>query len=168
MVSEYAPNVHGIVCEFGSYEALDQALVAGNEEQELALPCCESVRDGQWLVVTVTVGVESTAVAGRVEDRGHGLCLTFQARDWERLLDFVRGGGPPSQPPAERASTPQPIRARPGTRVLVVDDDSALQGIVGGMLETSGISALSDGSRDEAYGLLAGGAIDLVGLDWEA
>jgi two-component system phosphate regulon response regulator PhoB len=124
------------------------------------------VRDGEWLVVTVTVGVESTSVAGRVEERGRGLCLTFQARDWERLLGFARGGEPPSVPPAERPSVPQPIRARPGTRVLVVDDDSALQGIVGAMLETSGISALSAGSAEEAYGVLSGGPVDLVVLDW--
>jgi two-component system phosphate regulon response regulator PhoB len=165
-VSEYAPNVHGIVCEFASYEALDEALVAGNEEQELALPCCESVRDGQWLVVTVTVGAESTSVAGLVQERGGGLCLTFQTRDWERLLGFARGGEPPSIPPTERASTPQLIRARPGTRVLVVDDDSALQGIVGAMLETSGISALAASSAEEAYGLLTGDCVDLVVLDW--
>lgn len=158
--------MHGIVCEFASYEALDEALVAGHEEQELALPCCESVRDGQWLVVTVTVGAESTSVAGLVEERGSGLCLTFQTRDWERLLGFARGGEPPSIPPTERASTPQLIHARPGTRVLVVDDDSALQGIVGAMLETSGISAVAAGTAEEAYGLLASGAVDLVVLDW--
>jgi two-component system phosphate regulon response regulator PhoB len=158
--------VHGIVCEFASHEALDEALTNGNDEQELALPCRESVRDGEWLVVTVTVGAESTSVAGRVEDRGRGLCLTFQARDWERLVGFARGGEPPSIPPTERASTPQPIRARPGTRVLVVDDDSAVQSIVGAMLETSGISALAAGSAEEAYGMLTVGAVDLVVLDW--
>src|SRR6185503_11531152 len=115
MVSEYAPNVHGIVCEYATYEALDEALVAGNDEQELALPCREAVRDGEWLVVTVTVAAESTSVAGRVEERGRGLCLTFQTRDWERLLGFARGGEPPSIPPTERASVPQLVRARPGT-----------------------------------------------------
>jgi len=158
--------LNGIVCEFASYDALDEALLTGNEEQELPLPCCEAVRDGEWLVVTITVGAESTSVAGRVEERGRGLSLTFQTRDWERLLGFARGGAPPSIPPTERASTPQLVRARPGTRVLVVDDDSALQGIVGAMLQTSGISPLSAGSAEEAYGLLSGGAVDLVVLDW--
>lgn len=165
-MSEYAPNVHGIVCEFASYDALDEALIAGNEEQELALPCREQVRDGEWLVVTISVGTESTSVAGRVEERGRGLCLTFQARDWERLLGFAQGGAPPSIPPTERANVPHPVRARPGTRVLVVDDDRALHGILGAMFETSGIAALSAGSAEEAYGLLAGDAVDLVVLDW--
>jgi two-component system phosphate regulon response regulator PhoB len=158
--------VNGIVCEFASYHALDQALAAGNDEQELSLPCREEVRDGEWLVVTVTVGVESTSVAGRVEERGRGLCLTFQTRDWERLQGFARGGEPPSIPPTDRTSTPQLVRARPGTRVLVVDDDSALQSIVGAMLETSGISAMSAGSAEEAYGMLGGAKVDLVVLDW--
>jgi two-component system phosphate regulon response regulator PhoB len=166
LVSEYAPNVQGIVCEFASYEALDEALMAGNDEQELRCPCREAVRDGDWLVVIITVGSESTSVACRVEDRGHGLCLTFQSRDWERLLGFARGGEPPSIPPTERANTPTPIRAQPGTRVLVVDDDNALQGIVGAMLETSGISAVAAGSAEEAYGLLAGDGVDLLVLDW--
>lgn len=158
--------MNGIVCEFASYDELDEALSAGNDEQELGLPCCEEVRDGEWLVVTVTVGAESTSVAGRVEERGRGLCLTFQARDWDRLHGFARGGEPPSIPPTDRASTPKLVRARPGTRVLVVDDDSALQGIVGAMLETSGISPLSAGSAEEAYGLLSGDNVDLVVLDW--
>jgi two-component system phosphate regulon response regulator PhoB len=34
------------------------------------------------------------------------------------------------------------------------------------MLETSGISALSAGSAEEAYGMLTGANVDLVVLDW--
>jgi two-component system phosphate regulon response regulator PhoB len=61
---------------------------------------------------------------------------------------------------------PHPVRAAPGTRVLVVDDDSAVQSIVGTMLEASGISALGAGSAEEAWSTLAKVEIDLIVLDW--
>ncbi|HEY3498965.1 MAG TPA: response regulator transcription factor [Polyangiaceae bacterium] len=158
--------MRGIVCEFHDYTALEHALHKGRDEQDLELPCCEAVRDGEWLVVTVTVGDESTSVAGRVEERGSGLRLTFEERDWGRLVGFADQEGPPSVPPPERASIPHPVRAAPGTRVLVVDDDSAVQSIVGTMLEASGISALGAGTAEEAWKTLCDSAVDLVVLDW--
>jgi two-component system phosphate regulon response regulator PhoB len=158
--------VRGIVCEFNTYAALEHALHKGRDEQDLELPCCEAVRDGEWLVVTIIVGDESTSVAGRVEERGNGLRLTFEERDWGRLVGFADEGGPPSFPPAERPSLPHPVRAAPGTRVLVVDDDSAVQSIVGTMLEASGISALCAGTAEEAWTTLTVASVDLVVLDW--
>ena len=158
--------MRGIVCEYNSYAALEHALHDSGDEKDLALPCCEAVRDGEWLVVTITVGDESTSVAGRVAERGSGLRLTFEDRDWGRLIGFVDEGGPPSLPPSERPSIPHPVRAAPGTRVLVVDDDSAVQSIVGTMLEASGISALGAGSAEEAWTALKAADVDLVVLDW--
>jgi two-component system, OmpR family, phosphate regulon response regulator PhoB len=158
--------LRGIVCEYQDYQALEAALHAGRDEQDLELPCCEAVRDGEWLVVTVTVGDESTSVAGRVEERGSELRLTFEERDWGRLVGFAGEGGPPSVPPEERRRLPHPVRAAPGTRVLVVDDDRAVQNIVGTMLEASGISALGAGTAEEAWTTLTASNIDLVVLDW--
>lgn len=157
--------MRGIVCEFPSFATLDKAIAEGKQEQEIDLPCCEAVRDGEWLVVTVVVGSESTAIAGRAEDRGHGLRLTFTERDWQRLEEFSEDGGPPSLPP-ENPSLPHPVQAAPGTRVLIVDDDLSLQTIVGTMLEASGISAVRAGSAEEAYDVLAMTPVDLLVLDW--
>jgi two-component system, OmpR family, phosphate regulon response regulator PhoB len=158
--------VRGIVCEFSSYTDLEHALQHGRDEQELELPCCEAVRDGEWLVVTISVGDESTTVAGRVEERGSGLRLTFETRDWGRLRGFVEDGGPPSIQPNDRPSIPHPVCAAPGTRVLVVDDDRAVQTIVTTMLEASGMSALHAGSAEEAWSRLSADNVDLVVLDW--
>lgn len=158
--------MRGIVCEFPSFASLDKAIGEGKQEQEIDLPCCEAVSDGEWLVVTVTVGAESTAIAGRAEDRGHGIRLTFTARDWQRLEEFSEDGGPPSLPPESPASLPHPVHAAPGTRVLVVDDDLSLQTIVGTMLEASGISAVRAGSAEEAYDVMAMTPVDLLVLDW--
>jgi two-component system, OmpR family, phosphate regulon response regulator PhoB len=158
--------VRGIVCEFPTFATLDQALAEGKREQEIDLPCCEAVTDGEWLVVTVIVGAESTAIASRAEDRGHGVRLTFTERDWQRLHEFSEDGGPPSLPPVSPASIPHPVHAEPGTRVLIVDDDLSLQTIVGTMLEASGISAVRAGSAEEAYDVMAMAPVDLLVLDW--
>jgi two-component system phosphate regulon response regulator PhoB len=164
-VAEYCP-VRGIVCEFKSYTALERVLEQGRDERDFDMPHCDAVRDGEWLVVTVVVGDESTSIAGRVDERGDGFRLAFEARDWERLHGFVEQGGPPSIRPAERANEPHPVCAAPGTRVLVVDDDSAQQTIVGAMLQASGISALSVGSAEEALQALESTPIHLLVLDW--
>jgi two-component system phosphate regulon response regulator PhoB len=158
--------LRGIVCEFKSYSALEQVLEQGSEERDLEMPSCEAVRDGEWLVVTVVVGQESTTVAGRVDEHGEGFRLAFEERDWERLQGFADEAAPPSIPPTERANVPHPVRAAPGTRVLVVDDDSAQQAIVGSMLEASGISAVSVGSAEEALQTLTTTTVDLLVLDW--
>jgi two-component system phosphate regulon response regulator PhoB len=158
--------LRGIVCEFKSYSALEEVLERGSDERDLAMPSCEAVRDGEWLVVTVVVGQESTTVAGRVDEHGEGFRLAFEERDWERLRGFADEAAPPSIPPTERANVPHPVRAAPGTRVLVVDDDSAQQTIVGTMLEASGISAVSVGSAEEAWQALNTTAVDLLVLDW--
>jgi two-component system phosphate regulon response regulator PhoB len=158
--------VRGIVCEFKSYSALERALEQGREERDFEMPHCDAVRDGEWLVVTIIVGDESTTVAGRVDERGENFRLAFEERDWERLQGFVEEGGPPSIKPAEPVNVPHPVCAAPGTRVLVVDDDTAQQSIVGTMLQAFGISALSVGTAEEALQALKTTPIDLLVLDW--
>jgi len=164
-VAEYW-RVRGIVCEFKSYAALEEVLERGHDEHDLEVPCGQAVRDGEWLVVTVIVGDESTTVAGRVDQHTEGCRVAFEERDWYRLHDFAEDGGPPSLRPAEPASIPHAVRAAPGTRVLVVDDDSAQQTIVGSMLEASGIAAVSVGSAEEALQALTTTEVDLLVLDW--
>ena len=164
-MAEYPP-VRGIVCEFRSYSALGRVLEQGRDERDLAMPSCEAVRDGEWLVVTVIVGDESTTVAGRVDEHADCFRLAFEERDWEVLRGFAEEVAPPSLPPTERANVPHPVCAAPGTRVLVVDDDSAQQTIVGSMLEASGISAVSVGSAEEALQTLTTAEVDLLVLDW--
>jgi two-component system, OmpR family, phosphate regulon response regulator PhoB len=158
--------VQGIALEYPSFDGLLAALGHGAEEHELGLPDLHGLNDGQWVVVSFTIGDESTSVAGRVQDRGNGLCLTFAERDWSRLSSFAAGEGPPSCPPSCRGSGPELICAPPGTRVLVVDDDSATQTIVCQLLRSSGICPDSAGSAEEALAVLESSPADLVVLDW--
>ena len=89
-VAEYRP-VRGIVCEFKSYAALEEVLERGSDEHDLAVPCSQAVSDGEWLVVTVIVGDESTTVAGRVDQHAEGCRVAFEERDWWPLSS----GSPP-------------------------------------------------------------------------
>ncbi len=160
------PRVRGIACEFPGFHSLEAAIERGADEHELDLPCCQAVSDGEWLVVTIVVGDACTAVASHAEDRGTGVRLTFVERDWQRLVAFAADGSPPSLPPSTPEAVPHPVQAAPGTRVLIVDDDRALQSIVSRMLEGSGISALHAESAEEAWDLIAGDPVDLMVLDW--
>jgi two-component system phosphate regulon response regulator PhoB len=158
--------VHGVALEFGSLDELMEALGAGAEEHDLALPCCEGLNDGQWIVVSFSAGDESTTVAARVEDRGTGLRLTFADRDWEQLSRFAAGEAPPSVRFPCRGGVPEPVSAPPGTRVLIVDDDKCTQTIVGQLLRGSGICPESASSAEEALAVLETRPFDLVVMDW--
>jgi len=157
--------VHGIALEYPSFDGLLAAL-GQCVEHELEVPSLEGLSDGQWVVVAFTIGDESTSVAARVEDRGEGLRLTFADRDWSRLCSFASGEAPPSCRPQCRGSGPELVSAPPGTRVLVVDDDSATQSIVCQLLRSSGICPDSAGSAEEALAVLESAPADLVVLDW--
>ena len=62
-------------------------------DHELVLPEGESVRDGEWVLALFEISGENraTASAGRGLHRGVGAgpVLTFERRDWERLVGFA-------------------------------------------------------------------------------
>jgi two-component system phosphate regulon response regulator PhoB len=155
--------VQGIVYRFESFSELAQSLEA--EDPEIRLPAGETLRDGEWLVATFTVGEEATSLAGRVADRGSVLHLTFEQRDWERLSRFAHGEGPPSAPPTCRAGA-EVVEAPSGTTVLVVDDDPALRSIVCAMLRPANVTTLQVESAERALDWLAKDRADLLVLDW--
>jgi two-component system phosphate regulon response regulator PhoB len=158
--------LHGVALEYSCLDDLLRALGASADEHDLALPCCDGLNDGQWIVVSFSAGDESTSVAARVEDRGTGLRLTFADRDWEQLSRFAAGEVPPSVRFPCRGGIPEPVSAPPGTRVLIVDDDSATQTVVAQLLRASGICPESASSAEEALAVLETTKFDLVVMDW--
>ena len=124
------------------------------------------LREGEWVLATVCVGADSTAVAACGVDRGDGLRLAFKDRDWACLWTFANSIDPPTIPPPSMPTPSVKIQAPPESKVLVVDDDPDLQTVVSTMLETAGFSAASVSSAEEAFDSLRARHADVVVLDW--
>jgi CheY-like chemotaxis protein len=158
--------VRGILYQFESFEALALQMEAGGDEQELELPCCDGLRDGEWILSTFAVGEESIAVAACVVDRGDGLRLAFTDRDWARLWQFANSMEPPTLPPPSMPLPAFELRAPSDANVLIVDDDADLQNVVCAMLRAAGFSASAVSSAEEAFDTLRQSRPDLMVLDW--
>jgi CheY-like chemotaxis protein len=156
-------RLRGVVCSFADHGELLQ-LLEDSEGKELPLPSSGSYREGEWLVVSVTVEDECTTLPGRVEDPQRGR-VRFEGRDWLRLVAFANGDGPPSIPPEAPNSFVDDVRAAPGTRVLVVSRDPELRKILRAMLESSGIGTLEAAEPDAAFSSLCEQPAELVLLD---
>jgi two-component system phosphate regulon response regulator PhoB len=90
--------VRGVVYRFENLETLRSAL--GTAERELALEGPERVADGEWVLATFEIGsgkwATASAARGAMREGKHFVC--FEARDWERLLEFADGGSGPGLP----------------------------------------------------------------------
>jgi two-component system phosphate regulon response regulator PhoB len=169
--------VRNVVIRFGSSPAFARALREG--DQELPLPAGESVQDGEWVLAMFEIGEKRRATAsaarGLVRGPGEPVLLSFERRDWERLVNFAEAGSiPPSPPPAPRdagRTAPWGPRApfKAGTspaRILVVDDEPEVCEIVGAMLEAVGLVVQTVRSGEDAFELVRRQACDLLVLDW--
>src|SRR6478672_5411691 len=100
-VCGYGPDaVRTVTYRFDDPRSLLRALREG--DLELPLPEGASVKDGEWVMATFSVASASlspgtpsegeTTAAARGFDRGDDdLVLTFEPRDWERLVAFADG-----------------------------------------------------------------------------
>jgi len=157
--------VRGVLFQFDDFEGLARQLAAGEDEQELGLPAADGLRDGEWVLATVTIADESTSVAACTVDHGSDLRLSFADRDWERLHEFAQQGGPPSTQPDQLA--PVAHLEAPDAKVLIVDDDDDVQHVVSSVLRASGFSVRAVSSGEEALDHLREHAVDLLVLDWQ-
>ncbi len=159
--------MRAVVLRFNTLDELAHQVDAGAEEQDLPLPPCGRFREGEWVLTHFCVEEESTCVAACVTDRGGGSRLVFEDRDWERLVDFAEGSRPslpPPSVPADRVAYVEDVP--PDTRVLLVDDDTELQRVVGALLEHAGYQTDSVSSGEQALELLRRARFDLLVLDW--
>lgn len=155
-------RLQGIVYTFENLAELGALLESSGEDQDLALPCRSGVSDGEWLLATFSVDGEATSLPGRIRDRGRGLRLTFEERDWTSLLEFASGEGRPSIPPACDAAPLGAVSAPPGAHALLVDADSNVLSIVRAMLEACGVATDTAHGAEEALELLRRRHYDLV------
>jgi CheY-like chemotaxis protein len=154
--------LQGIVYTFDNLDELGAALESSRDDQDLALPCRNGVCEGEWLLVTFAAGSEATTLPCRVSDRGGGLRLTFEPRDWERLQRFAEGTARPSIPPTCDAMTLGAVCAPAGASALVVDQDPTVLSIVRAMLEACGVATEIAHGAEEALDLLRRRSFDLV------
>jgi len=151
-------------CE--SYEALTHLLEDSAEEREISLHGTPSMRDGEWVLVTFSIGEDSIAVAGCAVEHGEGLSLSFQDRDWSVLNDFAQSAPVPSCP-VPCSEPPQIAMTAPADcRALVVDDDLDVQKVVCTILRRAGFLVHATASAEEALDHLRESEVDLVVLDW--
>jgi CheY-like chemotaxis protein len=158
--------VRGILLQYDDFDALLQQLEASNDEQALGLVSRESLREGEWLLATFSVGDECVSIAACSVDRGAGPSLSFAGRDWERLRRFATGRGPSLLPPSSARHSLTQIEAPPGTRILVVDDDEAVQEMLGNLLSSAGFGVNAVSSAEEALDRMRESPAHLVVLDW--
>jgi CheY-like chemotaxis protein len=157
--------VQGIAYQFHTLDEFAGALDSSGDDQDLALPCHDGVRDGEWLLVTFAIGEEATSVAGRVRDRGSELRLTFEERDWNRLQRFARGESSPSIPPPSLAQVPEAVCAPEGSTALVVDTDDSVLGLVKAVLDGCGVRTSVAYSGEEALDRIRDERFDLIVLE---
>ncbi|MGC4091921.1 MAG: response regulator [Polyangiaceae bacterium] len=154
--------MQGIVYTFDSLTELEALLETSGEDQELALPCRKGVCEGEWLLATFSAGDESASLPGRVCDRGQGLRLSFETRDWERLCNFASGDARPSIPPPCDAEPLGAVTAPAGASALLVDADANVSSIVRAMLEACGVATDTVHGAEDALDLLRDRRFDLV------
>jgi two-component system, OmpR family, phosphate regulon response regulator PhoB len=160
--------VRGIALQFESFHALSLQIEAGGDEQDMELPPgVVGFADGEWVVAQILVGEESTSLAACVVDRGDGLRLAFEDRDWQQLWQFADRGAPPSIPPPSIRAQPNDLAQSAGERILVVDDDASTRHVLTQMLEAQGYLVSTVGSAEEAFDRLRELAVHLVVLDWK-
>lgn len=157
--------MQGLVYTFDTLDQLCSLLEKSAEDWDLPLPCNQGVRDGEWVLVTFSVLDYATTVPGRVCDRGNGLRLTFEHRDWDRLHHFARGEGRATIPPASGTATLAAVQAPPGSCALVVDHDPSVVSIVRAMLEACGVSTETVHGAEEALDVLRRQTFDLVVIE---
>ena len=159
--------MRGIVYHFPSFRALSIQVEAGSDEQDLELPPGVTGReDGEWVLAQFVVHDESTSIAACIVDRGYGLRLAFDDRDWQRLWNFANSKDPPLMRPSSLPPPSGDLQTPPDTRVLVVDDERETQRVLSALLSTAGYASTLASSAEVAFERLRDLPIDLVVLDW--
>ena len=159
-----------VLYTFESFGELAIEMEAGGDEQELDLREEHrglGLKASEWVLATFAIYEDAISVAACAADRGLGLHLAFEDRDWQQLWQFANSDGPPSAPPPSVAGNPiSNVQAPPGAVVLVVDDEQNIQHVVSEVLRKDGFSVVGAFSAEEAFDQVRDGVPDLIVLDW--
>jgi CheY-like chemotaxis protein len=158
--------VRAIVYHYPRFRALSLALEAGGDEQDLELPPgVEGGYDGEWVEAEFHAGEQSVRIPACIVDRGYGLRLGFEEREWQCLWTFANTNDAPSvlpptvPPPSAESEIPREVR------VLVVDADKDVQRMLSLLLKSEGYTPVVTSSAEEAASRLREAPFELVLLD---
>ena len=159
--------MRGIVYEFPSFRALSIQVEAGGDEQDLELPPgVLATEDGEWVLAEFVIGEARTSIAACIADRGYGLRLAFEDRDWQKLWQFASAGDPLSVPPSSVPPLSGELEPIADTRILVVDDDRETQRVLAALLDAAGYVTSVVSSAEQALDRLRDMTVHLMVLDW--
>lgn len=163
--------MRALTYHFESFEELALVLEAGGDEQDMEIPfACSGERaltDGEWVLASFAIGDETLSIAACSVDRGAGLRLAFEERDWQKLWHFANRQGPPSIPP----SIPPPpssseVVTPSGAEVMIIDDDVETREVIKSLLEQAGYTVTCVSSAELAFDSLRDTNADLILLEW--
>ncbi|MBX3185735.1 MAG: response regulator transcription factor [Labilithrix sp.] len=189
--------MRSVVFRFEDITAFSVAL--GDAQGALALPDGETVADGEWVLATFEIGSRrrATAAAARGVRAAGDTHLSFERRDWDRLLAFVAARSehmraakpvassgriaaagtslPPSTvdaigPMSEipPSSAMESVRMPVGARVLLVDDDDRTRDEVRRMLADIGLAVEVVATAAQASVRMGEASFDALVLDFHA
>lgn len=184
-------TLRSLVFHFDDPSALSLALEAGG--RHLSVPQTERLNLGEWVLVTVEVGIKrrATAAPARVtRSQSNALVLEFGDRDWERLLAFsvMRSEkmqaaipssekliasipAPPSSESVESTSGVRSLRSailESEARILVLDGDDGSRAQVHEMLTKLGFLVDHANTEGEALSVLAVKRVHAIVVDYSS
>ena len=133
----------------------------GEQDRELGPAPTHDLRDGEWLTLTVRVGMRDTRVPARARDLGEGPSLVLSERDWQRLRSFARcccDDGRSSHPPS--GVTPI-VRGK----VSVLTAEPCLGKVVAATLSSIGVETTVFASAEEMVARIVECPTDVVVVD---
>jgi two-component system phosphate regulon response regulator PhoB len=147
--------------EFPDLPALHALLDSISHTRELPLPQgAEQPNDGDWVLACFNVAGCCCGVPARTFGRGEAAQVTFEDRDWERLLGALRAVDQSHAGPIAGATTSKP-------RVLIVDHEADTCHIVEAMLSKAGYTTGTVGTPEAALDRLQHEDWQLVIADLE-
>jgi CheY-like chemotaxis protein len=140
---------------------LKSLLDRGEQDRELGPAPNQDLRDGEWLTLTVRVGMRDTRVPARARVLGDGPSLVLSERDWQRLRSFAcccSDDGKISHPPSGVTAI---IRGK----VCVLTAEPCLGKVISATLNSIGVEATVWSSADEMVECMAQCPSDVVVVD---
>lgn len=153
--------MRGILVEVPDPKALETLLDRGEQDRELGPVPNRDLRDGEWLTLTLRVGMRDTRVPACARDLGDGPSLVLSERDWQRLRSFAQccsDDGRISHPPSG-------VTAIVRGKVCVLTAEPCLGKVISATLTSIGVEAIVRSSADDLLDCVENCPTDVVVVD---